>query len=179
MSLPVTADRISADRERGERTEIEFCLLIQKHGYYTFRFQEGRSGSAVLERNQEHIVLPDVFAISNSGMFFAEVKSKYPNKHGSFGLEKYRALSLLTFKSYIKSPVLYAIYDTKAEKWVWNDIAILMQKPFKEFESKTYFAGGVKSLPTLYFKKKWFLKIEKGGKLNFPLFFGHSPQLKP
>ncbi len=166
--MPVTADRIVADRERGERTEIEFCLIMQRHGYFTFRFQEGRNSSAILVRNWEHIVLPDVFVLSNSGMFFAEVKGKYPNKHGSFGLEKYRALSLFDLESFIRSPVLYAIYDTKAEKWLWNDIANLMKKPFKEFVSKTYFAGGVKALPTLYFKKKWFLKIEKGRKLNFP-----------
>jgi len=166
---PVKIERLEEDRKRGEKTEHEFCELMQKYGCFTHRFQKGYPKSAVLERGSEYIILPDMWVVAERNHpYFAEVKGKYPSRYGAYGLERYRVDSLIKISDLTGITVLYVIYDTKDNEWYWNDIKMLMKQPYKEFWSQTYVAGEVKRLPTCYFQKEWFIKAEKDGKLNFP-----------
>lgn len=169
MNPPVKKEKLEEDRKRGKQTELEFCKLMQKHGCFTYRFQKGYPKAAVFERNNEYIILPDVWIVlETSTSFFAEVKGKYPSKYGAYGLEKYRVESLNKISGLTGFDVLYAIYDTRDKVWYWSSLKNLTKQPYKEFWSKTYVAGEVKRLPTCYFQKAWFIEIEKDGKLNFP-----------
>lgn len=166
---PVKKERLEEDRRKGKQTELAFCKLMQKHGCFTYRFQKGYPKAAVLERNDEYILLPDVWIVSEvDNPYFAEVKGKYPSRYNAYGLETYRVDSLIRVSDLTGVVVLYAVYDTRAKEWYWNDLRELMKQPYKEFRSETYVADEVKRLPTCYFQKAWFIEVEKNGKLNFP-----------
>ena len=162
---PVEKRNIVKDRKKGAQTEISFCNLMQRHGYYTHRFQESISRAAVFEKGEEHIVMPDVWVIPKHGnQFLAEVKGKYPNQYNAYGLEKYRVDSLEFVAKLTNLPVMYVIFDTVDEIWYWANmvklIEYLNENPDKIFFSKTYSGGEVKRLPTGYFPKSLFYKLE-------------------
>lgn len=166
---PVKKERLEEDRKKGERAEHKFCQLMQNYGCFTYRFQKGYPKAAVLERNDKYIILPDVWIIpENRPPFFAEVKAKYPSKYGAYGLERYRVDSLIRILNLTGVAILYTIYDTRDKQWYWNDLKRLLEKPYKEFRSRTYADGEVKKLPTCYFQKAWFIEAEKNGQLKFP-----------
>ena len=124
---------------------------------------------AVLDRLDEHIVLSDVWIIKNHDKsYLVEVKGKYPNRYGSYGLEQYRVKSFNILSHLTNLDVLYAIHDTHDNEWYWNTMKNLQNKPYKTFSSDTYVDGNVKNLLTCYFPKAWFIKIIQNGKLNFP-----------
>ena len=166
---PVKKERLEEDRRKGKETELAFCKLMQKHGCFTHRFQKGYPKAAVLKRNDEYILLPDVWIVPEvKNPYFAEVKGKYPSRYDAYGLERYRVDSLIRISDLTDIVVLYAIYDTSDKEWYWNDLKKLVKQPYKEFRSETYVDGEVKRLPTCYFQKAWFIEVEKNGKMNFP-----------
>ena len=138
---------------------------MQKHDCYTYRFQENISRAAVFMKEYSHIVMPDVWVIPKHGnQFLAEVKGKYPTQHNDYGLEKYRIDSFGCITEMTNLPVMYVIFDTKDKTWYWanmvNLIKYLNENPDKIFWSPTYVGGEVKRLPTGYFPKSLFYKLE-------------------
>jgi hypothetical protein len=166
---PISKKRLEEDRKKGIEAEVNFCKLLQKYDCFTYRFQKGYNKAAVLERGDEYIILPDVWVIPlNNDDFFCEVKSKYPSRYGSYGLEEYRILSLLRISAVTKRKVLYAVYDTIDQIWYWKNLKTLENMPYKRYRSETYVDGSVKRLPVHYYQKAWFKQIEESGTLVIP-----------
>jgi len=166
---PIDLKRLEADRKKGTAIEIDFCKLMQSFNCFTYRFQKGYDKVAVLEKDSEYIILPDIWVIPpDDEDFFCEVKSKYPSRHGAYGLEEYRVSSLLKIVTITKKKVLYVIYDTTDKTWYWQNLSTLENMAYRRFWSQTYVDGSVKRLPVHYYQKKWFNPIKGNGKLIIP-----------
>ena len=181
--MPISKRRLEEDRREGAIHEGNFCRLMHGLGYWTYRYQAMKvTGSVVLERGDEKIILPDVWLIKSPTFeFYAEVKGKTHTygvyaPENCFGLERYRLESALKLAELVPALVMYVIYHKKnkedlngtVEQWVWQDFKILARKIYEERWGESYVAGEVKEVPICYWKKEEFVPLVKNGKLNIP-----------
>jgi len=160
---------LSEDRLKGAKAEIEICDVLKNHGYDTIRLQYYSIDKAASIRNgEELIVLGDVFVISPTNeLFVIEVKEKYPNKYGSYGLEEYRLNHYLSFERLTKIPVIYAIKDTQDNgKWYWNTFKDLLLMQPKQFPGDSWVDGNKEKVNIVYFKKIWFKSLIEKNLVN-------------
>lgn len=173
--MPISKGRLEENRREGAIHEGNFCRLMHGLGYWTYRYQAMKvTGSVVLERGDEQIILPDVWLLKSPTFeFYAEVKGKSPT-HGyyapidCFGLEEYRLKSALRLAELVPARVMYVIFNKQENGWIWNEFRTLAKRIHETRTGESYVAGEVKEVPICYWKKEEFIQLVKGGKLNIP-----------
>lgn len=172
--MPIRESRLKRDREEGKMHEENFCKLMHKLGYWTYRYQRFVTESVVLERGREIIILPDVWLVKSPTFeFYAEVKGKSPTygkyaPPNCFGLEEYRLESALKLADLVTARVMYVIFNKQDQEWIWNEFRTLANKILAVKWGESYVSGGVKRVPICYWKVKEFVPLVKNGKLNIP-----------
>lgn len=179
--MPISKRQLEGDRREGAIHEGNFCKLMQTLGYWTYRYQAMKvTGSVVLERGDERIILPDVWLVKSPTLeFYAEVKGKTHTygvyaPENCFGLERYRLESALKLAELVSVPVIYVIYHKKnkedlkgiVEQWVWQEFKTLAKKIHEEQWGESYVANEVKRVPICYWKVEVFIPLVRNGKLN-------------
>ena len=153
---------LSGDRALGEYWERMFCQEMVRRGKSLTPLQIGRSNSAqwFQPRGEEwnRFTLPDVVIWTSPGKHY-EIKHKTVNKHGKYGLEKYRFEALTAFADETRQSVLYAIHDHRGDRgnkqnkladWGVADISTLARAGGQEFWGNSWVGGEQKRVPILY-----------------------------
>lgn len=173
MSKPNRRCRdLRKDRLKGAEAEERFCEIMRSIGYEAERLQpRAKERAATKEIRGERIVIGDVDVKTPSGeVFNVEVKSKYPNRFGSYGMEEYRIDHYMRYEKLTEIPVIYAIEKTgdsedkklpiEKRKWFWKSFRALLKYPYKTFRGLTWMDSGKKKVPICYFKEEWFNDME-------------------
>ena len=172
--MPIRKSRLERDREEGKMHEENFCKLMHKLGYWTYRYQRFVTESATLERGREIIILPDVWLVKSPTFeFYAEVKGKSPTygkyaPPNCFGLEEYRLKSALKLADLVAAKVMYVIFNKRNQEWVWNEFRTLAKRVHETRRGQSYVGGEVQEVPICYWKLKEFVPLIKNDKLNIP-----------
>jgi hypothetical protein len=172
--MPIGKSRLERDREEGRIHEENFCKLMHKLDYWTYRYQAYATKSVALKRGEEIIILPDVWLVKSPTFeFYSEIKGKFPTKGvysppNCFGLEKYRLESALKLADLVPAHVMYVIFDKQDNKWVWNEFKTLAKKILATEWGDSYVDGEVRNVPICYWKREQFIPLIKDGKLNIP-----------
>lgn len=164
---------LDKDRLKGADAEERFCEIMRNNGLQSVRLQpKAKSGAAIKIVKNERIVIGDVdVKLPNGQIFNAEVKSKYPNVYGDYGIEEYRVKHYVRFEELTGIPVIYVIEKTKNKKneeeipieerkWFWRSFRELLKKPYKIYNGWTWIGGEKKWAPIYYFKEEWFNDME-------------------
>jgi len=164
---------LDKDRLKGADAEERFCAIMRDSGYEAERLQpKAKRGAAIKVINNERIVVGDVDVSHNGKLTFnAELKSKYPDKYGDYGMEEYRVNHYKRYEELTGIPVVYVIEKTKNKKnekdlpieerkWLWKSFRELLKKPYKTFNGWTWISGEKKWAPIYYFKEEWFNDME-------------------
>lgn len=105
---------LKKDRATGKYWERQFCLLAKQQGFMFTPMQIGRAESALAYKGNgkrwNTFTLPDVTVWTAPGQHH-EIKHKEPNRHKSYGLERYRLDALLSFAEETDQDVMYTIHD--------------------------------------------------------------------
>jgi len=161
------------DRLKGAAAEERFCEIMRNSGFEAERLQPKATERAATKIvKDEQIVVGDVDVRTPDGEIFnVEVKSKYPNRFGSYGMEEYRIDHYKKYEKLTDIPVIYAIEktgDSKDEilpienrKWFWRSFRALLKNPYKTFWGLTWMDSGKKRVPICYFKEEWFNDMEE------------------
>jgi hypothetical protein len=164
---------LKKDRLKGADAEERFCELMRINGFKAERLQpKAEKGAATKIVEGRRIVVGDVdITLPNGEVFNAEVKSKYPNRFGAYGIEEYRVKHYINYEKLTGIPVVYVIEKTKNSRnekeipiekrqWLWKSFRELLKKPYKIYEGWTWISGQKKWAPIYYFKEEWFNNME-------------------
>lgn len=163
-----------ADRALGERWEQEFIGIAALFGFEGWQVSRLR-GPTLVWRGRRYIS-PDVWLLRRDNRQYAcEVKHKSPNKHGSYGLEDYRASGLVTLQAHFTNKhggvtSLYVIHDwayngNRADSrnvihhWRAQRIDLLQQHIIGPFVGDTYYNGQVCRKPINYYRTSHFVPL--------------------
>ena len=164
---------LDKDRLKGADAEERFCELMRNSGFKAERLQpKQKRGAAIKIVNGQRIVVGDVdVTLPNNEVFNAELKSKYPNRFGAYGMEEYRVEHYINYEKLTGIPVVYVIEKTKNSKnekeipikkrrWLWKSFRKLLKKPYKTYNGWTWIGGQKKWAPIYYFDEEWFNDME-------------------
>lgn len=164
---------LQGDRLKGADAEERFCELMRNNGFKAVRLQPTQKrGAAIKVVKGQRIVVGDVdVTLPKEEVFNAEVKSKYPNKYGAYGIEEYRVEHYKNYEKLTGIPVVYVIEKTRNSKndeeipinrrrWLWKSFTELLKKPYKTYEGLTWISGQKKLAPIYYFDEEWFNDME-------------------
>lgn len=164
----------TADRAMGDRWELEFISIAELFGFEGWQVSRLR-GPTLVWRGRRYIS-PDVWLLRRGDRQYAcEVKHKSPNRHGSYGLEQYRADSLMTLQAHFVNehgPVtsLYVIHDWSyngnrdndrniIHHWRAQRLDEIQQHIIGPFEGKTYYNGTVCTKKINYYQSSRFVPL--------------------
>jgi hypothetical protein len=155
------------DRVRGAKIESNFAAILLKRGR---KILAAHAETIEMLKLVDVMALPDYshgdigFVGVSSLKMLAEVKGKYKNAHGKYGLERYRVDGLLeTQKQAGYDSVLYVIYDTREKRWKWALLDKLIAEGSKEYMGCTYRAGEkVKTIIAYWPAELWTYQEEAG-----------------
>jgi hypothetical protein len=164
----------SADRTLGEQWELEFISIATLFGYEGWQVSKLR-GPTLMWQGRRYIS-PDVWILRRDNRQYAcEVKHKSPNKHGSYGLEEYRANSLINLQQFFTNQFggvtsLYVIHDwsnngNRNDKrniihhWRAQRLDELQKHIMGPYMGDTYYNGIVCRKPINYYATRHFAAL--------------------
>lgn len=175
-SMPnrVGAQGIVADRALGTSWEQQFIHMAELFGFEGWQVSKLRGPT--MEWRGRRYISPDVWLLRRGDLQFAcEVKHKSPTALGSYGLEVYRAESLIDLQQHFVNQYggvtsLYVIHDwsRNADRastrnvihhWCAQRMDVLQQHILGPFVGKTYYNGAVCERPINYYTTSLFVPL--------------------
>lgn len=164
----------ASDRRLGEYWEAQFITMCKDIGWEAWPFAKKKGPAFYDPETKETFISPDVWILRRGDRQYAcEVKHKCPTKTGAYGLEKYRADSLLSLGRLYRNqfgPVtsLYVIHnhalsggrDCKINNilhWQAQTLETMQQNISGTWRGPTYWAGGVIEAEIHYYKTEIFI----------------------
>lgn len=161
----------AADRALGNTWEQNFIGIASLFGFEGWQVTPLRGPT--FKHDGRRYISPDVWLLRRGNKQYAcEIKHKNPNRHGSYGLEEYRADSLIDLQHHFTNdhgPVasLYIIHDwtrngnrvsdrNVIHDWYAQAMSELQQHIIGPYNGPTYYNGAVCEKPINYYASSLF-----------------------